>query len=186
MAIEANSTVYSKLQLGHSPVFASVLLIAMSTVSLAVMTVVSRGGGPAALLRRATGLGSVGALIALGGFIAGHVAGGVIGFCGCGLIWASFAPAQAAVGPRIPSQSRSATFALLQGSMQASIAGGAALGGLLAETAGVGNTMIAAAAVMSVVTLLALLRPIYEPALSVEGPRIEGPRIEGPRIEGIE
>ena len=169
MAVGATAPTYARSALGRSPAFAGVLLAAMSAASLAGMSLIRRDGSALRMVRRSVVVGGLASAVGLVGFVLGHLSGGLVGFCGCGLVSASWVPAQGAVGPRIPRESRIATFGLLQGSLRATDAAGAWAGGLVAAFLGVSPMAVGAMVLVVLLSVAGFARPAagYETA-SVE------------------
>ena len=158
LAVMTSAAVYARYVLHASAGMVGLLLVVVPAVDFIGCATISRSGNPVALMHRAGQIALVGALVSAIGFASGHLAGALIGFCGTGFVMVHLAFIQAAVGPRIPSSERSGVFSILQGSLYASQAIGATVGGIPAgifgaRSADLGAALFAGAIALALATL---------------------------------
>lgn len=137
---EALVAVYVKEVLGGSAVMAGLLAAVVPVGTMVGAALIRRHGEHDRLLRVAAWWAVGGSVVAATGFAsqpAFPVA--VIPFFAAGVVFCCIVPANAVVGRRLPDEHRASVFGLLQGSLMACQALGAAGGGWLAQAVGVGR-----------------------------------------------
>lgn len=139
VAAEALVAVYVTEALDGAASRTGLLAAVIPAGTIASAALVRRRGAHEDLLRVAAWIVAAGATVAAVGFaVQPTLPMAVIPYLAVGLIFASIVPANAVVGQRLPDQHRASVFGLLQGSLMAGQALGAAGGGWLAQGAGVG------------------------------------------------
>jgi MFS family permease len=138
MAAESLVAVYVRDELHRGPAMIGILAAVVPVGMIVAATFTPRRGEHLMLLRVSALLVLIGSTIAFVGFLA-HLAlpWAVIPYFGVGIVFALVVPANTVVGARLPRDVRASAFGLLQGSLMAAQALGAAIGGLLASAIGV-------------------------------------------------
>jgi MFS family permease len=151
-AAEALVAVYVRDLLGGSAVLVGLLSAVVPAGTMAGVALVRRRGDHQRLLHSAAWIVAGGSVVAAAGFAVQPGLPWVIApYLAVGLVFASIVPANTVVGQRIPDQHRASAYGLLLGSLAACQALGAAAGGWLTLTMGIGPAL----------TLALLPGPVY-------------------------
>jgi predicted MFS family arabinose efflux permease len=138
MAAESTVAVYVRDELHRGPELIGIMAAAIPVGMVVAASMVPRRGDHKRLLRISAVLVLVGSTIAFFGFAALlPLPWTVVPYLGVGVVFALVVPANTVVGARLPRDVRASAFGLLQGSLMAAQAIGAAAGGLLASQIGV-------------------------------------------------
>ena len=159
----------------REPKAATGIFVAAIPVGTLIATVATPlRGTPSRLLRVSAVVGLVGSSAALAGFAADLPVPWILAafFC-AGAVFASGIPANAVMGLRIADEVRASAFGVLAGLLQAALAGGAALGGVIAAWLGVRLAFVGALALGAGFSAWTLLRPV-DAALDVRAPAESG------------
>jgi hypothetical protein len=152
------------LRVLHDEAGTSGLLAASIPAGAILATVLARGGGDdTAKLQRASEIALLGALVGLAVFfVAPGLPGILLGFAAVGALNASRIPANEVAVLRLEDRMRGPTLTVLQGFVLGSQALGAGLGGVIARTLGVRETIVLSLIAAGVVGLWGTLRPPHE------------------------
>lgn len=152
------------IQVLHRAAGISGLLAAAIPAGAILATIIARShGDDTAKLRRASEVALLGAVIGLAFFVTGPgIPMILIGFAAVGALNASRVPANEVTVLRLDDRMRGPTFAVLNGFLLGSQAIAAGLGGLLARSIGVRQTIVVSLVIAGVVGLWGTLRPPHE------------------------
>ena len=152
------------IQVLHREASISGLLAAAIPAGAIVATILTRAhGDDTAKLRRASEVALLGAVVGLALFVTGPgIPTILIGFAAVGALNASRVPANEVTVLRLEDRMRGPTFAVLNGFLLGSQAIAAGVGGLLARSIGVRQTIVVSLVIAGIVGLWGTIRPPHE------------------------